>query len=485
MWRKVRSRAIVFDSSCITISVCFYAIPSKYDMNQFGQSCFGGAGNCNDHGHGAAYAGQNSTYHALEGVVPRGGVSVHFENLDSLSTYSSNSDLYRNEPAQHLQHQQREMYADQPIAPSPSPAGALATTGDGENQCQCEYLMFDNFKWVKQRHYVVAKDGRDYFDRYVVTYRLPNSNVQYDMFTYSEGSIMNGPIESKFPFLCGEVAALHALPPVNSLSSVCYYTPPLVDPQAPFHVQEEVCKKKSLDAVPLTIDNNHQVLVIRTFNNSLAVQLMPSAFSEKTILSGTPLFHPIRNNICGTVGNMFSEFYYVINGAPCFYALFSIGGKEKGDQNEGDRLRVVILDRRDRADSEEWSANETVLNSITDVATPVLQRAEGKHARLDVRDILYVGVVNNKLQITDAPNITKKYKAPKNAVVAVIDNRGVYATLIREKEIVTEWVQKDANVVYSVLPRNFFDKPRSSVLRINTADTNSKMKRAKSKELLV
>ncbi|KAG8304324.1 hypothetical protein J6590_096369 [Homalodisca vitripennis] len=106
--------------------------------------------------------------------------------------------------------------ADQPIPPSstppsPSPSSVpypgssfplgLASTADGENMCQCEYMMFDNFKWVKQRHYVVAKDGREYFDRYVVTYRLPNSNVQYDMFTYTEGLVHNRPIEAKFPYL--------------------------------------------------------------------------------------------------------------------------------------------------------------------------------------------------------------------------------------------------------------------------------------------
>ncbi|KAG8279564.1 hypothetical protein J6590_102029 [Homalodisca vitripennis] len=346
--------------------------------------------------------------------------------------------------------------ADQPIPPStppsPSPSSVpypgpsfpvgLASTADGENVCQCEYMMFDNFKWVKQRHYVVAKDGREYFDRYVVTYRLPNSNVQYDMFTYTEGLVHNRPIEAKFPYLCGEVVALHALPPVNSLTTVCYYTPPSVDPTAPFHVQEQVCKSNTLTAVPLAVDNSHQVLVVRTYNNSLALQLMPTAYSERPVLSGTPLFHDIRKTICATVGNMFSEFHYVINGSPCVFALFSIGGKEvKREPNEGDRMRVVVLDRRDRVDSEEWSANESAMNSVLDVAMPVLQRVEGKQARLDVRDIMYVGVVNSDLQLTDAPNYSKKYKTPKNAVVAVIDNRGVYAaqrsatTLFRQTEI--------------------------------------------------
>lgn len=382
---------------------------------------------------------------------------------------------------------QNEVYIDNDVPASTMSinGGAIASTADGENRCSCEYLMFENFKWIKQQHYAVVKDGREYFDRYVVTYRLPNSNLQYDMFTYSEGVVHSGPIETKFPHLCGEVLSFHPLPPVNSLSNVCYFIPPLVDPDAPFHVQEEVCKSKSLAAVPLKIDTTNQVLVFRTYNDTLALQLMPTAYSERSIISGTPLFHGIRRNISATVGSMFSEFHYVINGSPCSYALFSIGAKEKNDASEGDRMRLIVLDRRDRLDSEEWTANETVLNSISDVALPVLQRYEGKHANLDVRDVLYVGVVNSNLQLTDAPNVSKKYKPPKNTVVAVIDNMGVYAVLVRDKDVVSRWVQKDANVTYSVLPRHFFDKPRSSVVRINTADTNAKLKRTKSREMLI
>lgn len=384
------------------------------------------------------------------------------------------------------QDRYRVLYADLGTdSVPPAAATGLASTSDGENLCQSEYLMFENFKWVKQRHYVVAKDGRDYFDRYVVTYRLPNSDAQYDMFTYAEGLVQNRPVESRFPQLCGEVVALHALPPVASLHTVCYYTPPSVDPKTPFHVQEEVCKKRTLTAVPLALDPSHQVLVVRTYDESLALQLMPAAYSERPLLSGTPLFHGIRKSICATVGNMFSEFYYVINGSPCLYALFAIGPKDKREPNESDRLRFVLLDRRDRVDSEEWSANETVLASVSDVAIPVLQRFEGKTARLDVRDILYVGVVNNRLQLTDAPNVTKKYRPPRSAVVAIIDNHGVYAAHVRDREITCQWVQKDPNVTYSVLPRHFFDKPRSSVVRVNTADTRAKMKRAKSREILI
>lgn len=359
------------------------------------------------------------------------------------------------------------------------------TSAANENQCRCEYLMFDNFKWVKKRHYVVVKDGREYYDRYVVTFKKRDSNAEHDMFTYTEGAVHIGRIEDNFKHLCGEVLAAHDLPPVNSLHGVCYFTPPSVDPNAPFHVQEEICKTKSLNAVPLRIDVGHQVLVMRTFNNALALQLMPTVYSESVILPGTPLFQGVKKTICGMVGNMFSEFYYVIDGSPCSYALFAAGGREKGDPVDGDRMRVVVLDRRDRVDSEEWSANETVMHSVADVANVALQSAVGKEARLDVRDIIYVGVVNSKMQLTDAPYITKKYKPPKSAVVAVIDNRGIYAAHIRDKEIVAQWVQKDANVVYSVLPRNFFDRPRSSVLRINTADTSAKMKRAKSKEVLI
>lgn len=445
-------------------------------MSNFGKSCLGG--NCADYDKDHHYA----VSHVQPDVAPRGGtgVSVYFDDTDTPDM--SHAIYYNDDP---YQQQQQQYMADQASVASSSNVGALSFTGDGENQCQCEYLMFDNFKWVKQRHYVVAKDGREYFDRYVVTFRKRDSNVEYDMFTYTEGAVHNGQIEDKFKYLCGEVLALHDLPPVNGLKNVCYFTPPSVDPSAPFHVQEEVCKTKTLNAVPLKIDTSHQVLVARTFYNSLALQLMPTAYSERIVFSGTPLFQGTKKTICGTVGNMFSEFYYVINGSPCSYALFSIGSKEKGDRSEGDRLRVVMLDRRDRVDSEEWSANETVMSSVADVANIALNRIVGKDARLDVRDILYVGVVNSNMQLTDAPNITKKYKPPKGAVVVVIDNRGVHAVQIRDKEVIAQWVQKDANVVYSIMPRNFFDKPRSSVLRINTADTNAKIKRAKSKEMLI
>lgn len=454
-------------------------------MSTFSKRCLSGVGNCIDYDKRQQH-GYDTDPRNQEGVAPYGnsgnGVSVYFDNVDR-----PGMSYYNDAPAVQQLQQYNAYASDQQQASTPTnpKTSALASTADGENQCQCEFLMFDNFKWVKQRHYVVTKDGREYYDRYVVTYRKRDSNVEYDMFTYTEGTVHNGHIEDKFKYLCGEVLALHELPPVNSLKGVCYFTPPSVDPNAPFHVQEEVCKTKSLTATPLKIDTGHQVLITRTFNNTLALQLMPTAYSERVILSGTPLFQGVKKSICGMVGNMFSEFYYVINGASCSYALFSVGGKEKGDNAEGDRMRVVVLDRRDRVDSEEWSANETVMNSVADVANIALQRAVGKDARLDVRDILYVGVVNNNMQLTDAPNITKKYKPPKCAVVVVIDNRGLYAVQIRDKEVTAQWVQKDANVIYSVLPRNFFDKPRSSVLRINTADTNAKLKRAKSRENLI
>lgn len=150
-------------------------------------------------------------------------------------------------------------------------------------------------------------------------------------------------------------------------------------------MQEEVCKTNTLNAIPLNIDTGQKVLIARTFNNTLAMQLMPTAYSERVIFSGTPLFQGTKKNICGLVGNMFSEFYYVINGSPYSYALFSIGAKDKDDPYEGDRLHVVMLDRRDRVDSEEWSANETVMSSVADVAKIALHRIVGNDARLDVR----------------------------------------------------------------------------------------------------
>ena len=380
---------------------------------------------------------------------------------------------------------QQMQYEDNSLAQATASGGSHVLATDAENRCSCVYMVFENFRWEKQQHYAVVRDGREYFDRYVVTYRLPNSNVEYDMFTHSEGLVHAGPIESKFPNLCGEMLSFHALPPVNSLQQVCYYVPPLIDPNAPYHVQEEVCKSNILTPVSLPINTKHQVMVFRTYNDTLALQLMPTAFSERPIVTGTPLFHGVRKNICATVGSTFSEFHYVINGSPCMYALFSIGTKEKNESSDADRMRVIVLDRRDRVDSEEWTANETVMNSVSDVALPVLQRFEGKHARLDVRDILYVGVVSSTLQLTDAPSVSKKYKPPKNALVAVIDNRGVYAVQLKDKEIVSQWVQKDSNVTYSILPRHFFDKPRTSIVRINTADTNAKLKRAKSREVLI
>lgn len=403
-----------------------------------------------------------------------GGSSYyHHVNEQLHDTFTSSPDAYSIQNA----HQDTQTYAEDTFTES--------STTDIENQCHCEYLSFGNFKWIKKQHYAVVRDGREYFERYVVTYTLPNSHTEHDMFTYAEGLVKGVPIENRFSHMCGEVLSVHSLPPVNSLENVCYYTPPSIDSKAPFHVQEEVCKTKNLIPVPLKIDTTNQVLVFRTFNNSLALQLMPTAFSERSIISGTPLFHGIRKTICATVGSTFSEFHYVINGSPCLYTVFSIAGKEKHESSEGDRMRLVVLDRRDRFDSEEWVANETVLNSVSDVALPVLQRYEGKRARLDVRDIMYVGVVNNNLQLTDAPSLVKKYKPPKTAVVTVIDNRGVYAVQIKDKEILNQWVAKDAKVMYSILPRRFFDKPRSSIVRINTADTNAKLKRVKSREVLI
>lgn len=153
-------------------------------MSNFGNSCLGG--NCVDYDKDYHYAASR----VQADVAPQGGtgVSMYFEDIDSPDP--SRAMYYNDDP------QQQYMSDQAPVAPSAN-IGALSFTGDGENQCHCEYLMFDNFKWVKQRHYVVAKDGREYFDRYVVTFRKRDSNVEY-IFTYMEGAVHIGQIEAKF-----------------------------------------------------------------------------------------------------------------------------------------------------------------------------------------------------------------------------------------------------------------------------------------------
>lgn len=470
-------------------------------MNKYGRSCLGEGKNCDDR---YAYTVSSVPREQPKTLYP----DVRVENgvLDGDEEYYSeraqqndgplyragHDDIYRPKEDLRLTDNAPEVVnaygADPTVTEPPSTVvdhGAAAPANGGENGNQCEQLTIGNFKLVKQQHYTVDRNGREYFYRYVVTYRLPNSTTQHDMFTYTEGLVHAGPIENRFSHLCGEVLSSHSLPAVNSLDRVYYYTAPELDPDAPFHLQEEVCKTNNLTPVPLRVDTSHQVLVFRTYHDTVAIQLMPTVFSDRFIVAGTPLFHGARKNICATVGTSFSEFHYVVNGAPCQYVLFGLGSKDKTDSGDADRSRLIVLDRRDRVDSEEWSAGEAVLNSISDVALPIVQRVEGKHSRLDVRDILYVGVVNNGLQLTDNPAVSKKYKPPKTTIVVVINNRGVYATQVRDKEITSQWVQADAKVTYSILPRHYFDKPRTNIVRTNTVEVNAKLQRAKSKEMLI
>jgi hypothetical protein len=388
--------------------------------------------------------------------------------------------------------------------------------------CDCEF-QYRDYSWKKFTEYEPSRNGVEVREFYVVNMRGK------ECFTYAEGVVSGTRIETRFPFVCGEIVSSKRLASAGMLKNVyawVHSTPEHTvaatygTDERPLHVQQrqETSMNRSMISLPLAVDRHSLVVVFRTHGNSLFIQLMPTVRSEHKLIPGTPLFDKNNRGIRAAVGSMFSQYDYVVNCAPTEFCEIPIKKNKQGS----DRLRIVCLDKRgfnanDRI-QESKSHSTSILSLVgTGVVDAIIgsssssggssasKTAKGSNVpslsddttslssnEMDTsndNEIIYNGVVNEKLQITDSFTKDKKNKPPKSVVSMTIDDNGVSVEYIDEKEGLTfKWVNKDPKISYSIMPRRYFNA-KANVIELNTmARTGKKefsLKRFKSLERLI
>lgn len=399
-----------------------------------------------------------------------------------------------------------------------------------QSGCDCEYKYRD-YTWRKFTDYEPSRHGVEVREFYVV-------NVSgKELFTYVEGAVGSTRTDVKFPYLCGEIVSAKKMASAGKLKNV--YTWVNMTPEQaaaanlvmrggpdcdtsfcgvtfsdedPLHVRQryETNANRTLTGLPLVVDRQCKVVVLRTQGESLFVQLMPTLHSEhKQLIPGTPLFDKSSRSVRAVVGNMFSQNDYVVNCAPVEFCEITTHGNKHGT----DRLRVVCLDRRgrryeDRDDKETAGVSQrrnagSVLSSLVNMGVEAVMGTNGNSNTSSLADdavaaaasddssdneLLFDGVVNDKFQIVDTYNFDKKNKPPKAVVTITIDDSGVSVHHQSGDKAIVKWVHRDPNVSYSIMPRRFFNA-KASVVAINTAVRTAKkeqhMKKYKSLERLI
>lgn len=393
--------------------------------------------------------------------------------------------------------------------------------------CDCEFHYRD-YSWKRFSEYEPSRDGVNIREVYVVN--LSGKEV----FTYAEGAIGGVGVETRFPFLCGEIVSSKKLasagklknlyawvqsqPNEVTLSSVSAYD--MEEDDRPLHVlqRQEDSAGRSLTSLPLALEKQSKVVVFRTHGSSLFVQLMPTIRSERKLISGTPLFDRYNRGIRAAVGSMFSQHEYVVNCVPTEFCEIPILKNKQGS----DRLVIICLDRRGLGVndflSEKKQRSPSVLSFIGSGLGTIIGTSLGANSpatttestntqssgtsvgdshslssnELDTsseNEIVYKGVVNDRLQITDSFVKDKKNKPPKYIVTIVIDDDGVSVQYEDGRgSLLFTWVHKDPKISYGIMPRRFFNA-KANVIEINTAARSGKkesvLKRFKSLERLI
>lgn len=355
--------------------------------------------------------------------------------------------------------------------------------------------QWNNLSWTKETNHVPCREGIVGYTKCRVKYRRKKSNIVRELYTFSEGNHVIGKIEKEFPYLCGEVVSAEPLASVSRIKQV--FT--CMDPNEITSSEDGlytggIIKKQKLSTISLDVDQHTLVMVFRTYMDTLALQLMPSIFSKLRLTPGLPLFTHTHRDVVGCVGNPYSEFMYIFDGAPNSYSLYKV---PDGLHSKSDRMFLIVVDRRNYTDAvndnyirytehENATRLTSVISGFISVALNNNNDTSGivKHQpayKYNQNDILYIGVVNNLMQLTDVINGDKKYKPPKQAVVVVIDAYGITSVLVENTRVVSYWTHKDSNTSYSILPRHYFDA-RNNIITLNT---ESKLKRSKSQEYLI
>lgn len=387
--------------------------------------------------------------------------------------------------------------------------------------CDCEF-QYRDYTWKKFTEYEPSRNGVEVREFYVV-----NMSGK-ELFTYAEGAVGSTHVETRFPILCGEIVSSKKLASAGKLKNVFAWVQSSpedsvasafdIDDQ-PLHVRQrqEGSVNGSLTSLPLTVDKHSKVVVFRSFGKSLFIQLMPTIRSEHKLIPGTPLFDKYNRGIRAAVGSMFSEYDYVVNCVPTEFCEIPINKNKQGS----DRLRIVCLDRRgfqtNVGKAEKKSHSSSILSLVSigvdaivgsslsgnnniaidggnslSSATSVGDLHSLSPNEIDLsseNEVIYNGVVNEKLQVTDSFTKDKKNKPPKLVVTIAIDDGGVSVQYIDESEcVVFKWVNRDPKTSYSIKPRRFFNA-KANVIELNTAARTMKkestLKRFKSMERLI
>lgn len=287
-------------------------------------------------------------------------------------------------------------------------------------------------------------------------------------------------------------------PNLSSSSSSSLYTNKITEDSI---IVEDYVSRNKLYTIPLKIDHNNLVMVFRTYNDTLALQLLPTINSKHKLIAGLPLFTHTHRDVAACVGNKYSEYSYVVNGAPNSYMLYKIPQVATSKQ---DKMFLIVLDRRKYSNVEKtYNMGETNVTSIVsnivnaavngDTSSDGMGKAKnssllGYYSNKNVgykfnqNDLLYVGVVNYKFHLTDVINNMKKSKPPKTAIVVVIDEKGITSIHVEDYRPISYWVHKENNINYSILPRLYFDA-RNNIVVVNTK--SKLLRRYKSQEYLI
>lgn len=324
----------------------------------------------------------------------------------------------------------------------------------GGHEPACEFV-YGKYAWRVSTRFEPSQTGIELYEMCTVDYG------GRELYTYAEGRAGNAKPETAFPHVCGEVVSSKRLASAAKLKNV-------------YAKVSDGRENGSLRSVPLVVDRKALVLVFRTSGESLFLQLMPTLHSDVKLLPGSPLFDKTSRGVAAAVGNMFAEFEYVVNCSPSEFLELPLAKRK----NAADRLNIVCVDARSvLADGEKkWPA---------DFAVPLRPGGVSKPARGSA-DIVYNGVVSDRMRITDVRNraAADKKTGGRHLLTVVIDDAGVELTLTDDADrAVLRWAHKDPTVSYSIMPRRYFDA-KTDIVALNT-NARGGLKRFKSTERLI
>lgn len=324
-----------------------------------------------------------------------------------------------------------------------------AETNNNAYGCDCE-INYRFYKWRKNTVFEPSKKGIDVIEQHVVlkdgvemTSHLESADI-HKQYPYLTGEIVTNTVLAK----AGDLNNLYALVPSSSADSTM---------------------KFKLENIPLTINNESKVFVMRTFRDSIYLQLMPTVYvpGDDRIIPGTPLFDKNSRSVVAFVGNMFSTFDFVVNCIPDEFIEIAI---PKIKKYNSDHMRVIVADRRHlrHVDSVSKIKSDLTISNSDESFTNLIK--ETPNLRPD-DDILFSGIINSKLEITDINKGKNKSQLP--GVLVTLESKGIKVQYYDGGNIIFNWNMSSPLYSYYVLPRRFYDAT-GDIKVINSFNKNRK-----------